>query len=469
MGAGPDGGDHPSQGHAGLRGEAAVRLHVPPGRDGRPSCWATATASGCQICVDGIITPSLCVVVCGAIGLVGLGPSTTSSSSSGSHLAGTATGRTSPVRLADAVAGPRLRQGESRQEAQGEDHRRAQRRRRPTPRPRPREDGEIQMICMNCELVDGIAVCPYCGSTGRARRTATMPVIQSAPPAAPAPSPAYRAEDIPCPRPRSRPRGAHGQSHRSHRARSRRSHTAARRPPIPGIPRPRPLRGLLPPGPGTPERAGIPRARARNRPATHMRTTTAPPRAVAGRALPPATPTGSPPHPASPTPTPTGRTHMRTPRATPTRTTAARARPRRARAHRHTASLRPSRPATPTMTTATRAAQMTRTAADSAGSARRAARTSAPRAATPAASRSSTRRPRKPKAASAPRRRRERRRSSSAFSRPRATPARSCCARISARRTRSVMSFCSRTAPSSSRRRLQPRRGVRGRELPGGA
>ena len=60
------------------------------------------------------------------------------------------------------------------------------------------------MICpnCNCELVDGTAVCPYCGTplaapAPSATATATMPAIQSAPPAAPAPSPAYRAEDIP--------------------------------------------------------------------------------------------------------------------------------------------------------------------------------------------------------------------------------------------------------------------------------
>ena len=75
------------------------------------------------------------------------------------------------------------------------------------------------MICpnCNCELVDGTAVCPYCGTplaapAPSATATATMPAIQSAPPAAPAPSPAYRAEDIPvsaAPQPAAR--GAHEQ------------------------------------------------------------------------------------------------------------------------------------------------------------------------------------------------------------------------------------------------------------------
>ena len=75
------------------------------------------------------------------------------------------------------------------------------------------------MICpnCNCELVDGTAVCPYCGTplaapAPSATATATMPAIQSAPPAAPAPSPADRAEDIPvsaAPQPAAR--GAHEQ------------------------------------------------------------------------------------------------------------------------------------------------------------------------------------------------------------------------------------------------------------------
>ena len=73
------------------------------------------------------------------------------------------------------------------------------------------------MICpnCNCELVDGTAVCPYCGTPLAApapSATATMPAIQSAPPAAPAPSPAYRAEDTPvsaAPQPAAR--GAHEQ------------------------------------------------------------------------------------------------------------------------------------------------------------------------------------------------------------------------------------------------------------------
>ena len=45
------------------------------------------------------------------------------------------------------------------------------------------------MICpnCNCELVDGTAVCPYCGTplaapAPSATATATMPAIQSAPP-----------------------------------------------------------------------------------------------------------------------------------------------------------------------------------------------------------------------------------------------------------------------------------------------
>ena len=48
------------------------------------------------------------------------------------------------------------------------------------------------MICpnCNCELVDGTAVCPYFGTTlaapaPSATATATMPAIQSAPPAPP--------------------------------------------------------------------------------------------------------------------------------------------------------------------------------------------------------------------------------------------------------------------------------------------
>ena len=59
------------------------------------------------------------------------------------------------------------------------------------------------MICpnCNCELVDGTAVCPYCGTplaAPTADATATMPAVQQAPaPGAPAPS--YRVEDIPVP------------------------------------------------------------------------------------------------------------------------------------------------------------------------------------------------------------------------------------------------------------------------------
>ena len=59
------------------------------------------------------------------------------------------------------------------------------------------------MICpnCNCELVDGTAVCPYCGTplaAPTADATASMPAVQQAPaPGAPAPS--YRVEDIPVP------------------------------------------------------------------------------------------------------------------------------------------------------------------------------------------------------------------------------------------------------------------------------
>ena len=59
------------------------------------------------------------------------------------------------------------------------------------------------MICpnCNCELVDGTAVCPYCGTpmaaaSPSADATATMPPIQQTPAA---PAPAYRAEDVPVP------------------------------------------------------------------------------------------------------------------------------------------------------------------------------------------------------------------------------------------------------------------------------
>ena len=247
------------------------------------------------------------------------------------------------------------------------------------------------MICpnCNCELVDGTAVCPYCGTpmaaaSPSADATATMPPIQQTPAA---PAPAYRAEDVPVPAtaPETPQPAAHDYGAQAAYGRGEGAATpaAAQRDPYDDYYRQAPAPSSAP---------------AYREPA---------PRAAAGRNLPPATRMGTTPYPADAAPT-GNMPHSPQP-ATRTRTITAS--PRHPRARRRTASPHPSRSATHTMTTATRPAQRIRTGTGAMDGARRAATTSAPRAATHAASRSSTRRPRRPaSAASAPRRRPERRR-----------------------------------------------------------
>ena len=261
------------------------------------------------------------------------------------------------------------------------------------------------MICpnCNCELVDGTAVCPYCGTpmaaaSPSADATATMPPIQQTPAA---PAPAYRAEDVPVPAtaPEAPQPAAHDYGAQAAYGRGEGAATpaAAQRDPYDDYYRQAPAPSSAPayrePAPqpardpyddyhrSTPSRGG-------QEPAARDPYGTTPYPADAA-------PTGNMPH--SPQP------------ATRTRTITAS--PRHPRARRRTASPHPSRSATHTMTTATRPAQRIRTGTGAMDGARRPARTSAPRAATHAASRSSTRRPRRPaSAASAPRRRPERRR-----------------------------------------------------------